>query len=86
VHSIDGRTFASAVPTDPRALVPDVSGCRVPQERSIAALALLDHLWERRDERRPMLLVVDEAHNLCTPEPVDGLQAAVTDRLVQIAA
>jgi uncharacterized protein len=79
-------SLIDAVKTNPRALVLDVSGCRVPQERSIAALALLDHLWERRDERRPVLLVVDEAHNLCTPEPVDGLQAVVTDRLVQIAA
>jgi DNA helicase HerA-like ATPase len=33
-----------------------------------------------------VLIVIDEAHNLCTNEPADALQAAVTDRLVQIAA
>lgn len=82
-----GRTsLLDYVETHPRCLVLDVSGCHVPQERSVAALALLDHLWERRDDRRPVLVVVDEAHNLCTSEPVDALQAAVTQRLVQIAA
>jgi DNA helicase HerA-like ATPase len=70
----------------PRAVVMDVSGCAVPQERSVAALALLDHLWARREERNPVLLVIDEAHNLCTADPVDSIQAAVTERLVQIAA
>jgi DNA helicase HerA-like ATPase len=82
-----GRTsLLDFVEAHPRCLVLDVSGCRVPQERSVAALALLDHLWERREDRQPVLVVVDEAHNLCTPDPVDALQAAVTERLVQIAA
>lgn len=82
-----GRTsLLDVVQEHPRALVLDVSGCKVPRERSVAALALLDHLWQRREERRPVLVVVDEAHNLCTPEPVDALQAAVTERLVQVAA
>ncbi|MCE0487785.1 ATP-binding protein [Ornithinimicrobium sediminis] len=70
----------------PRGVVLDVSRCEVPQERSIAALALVDHLWARREQRRPVLLVIDEAHNFCTAEPADAVQAAVTDRLVQIAA
>jgi hypothetical protein len=82
-----GRTsLLDFVEAHPRCLVLDVSRCRVPQERSVAALALLDHLWKRREDRRPVLIVVDEAHNLCTPDPVDALQAAVTQRLVQIAA
>ncbi|HSE07270.1 MAG TPA: ATP-binding protein [Nocardioidaceae bacterium] len=82
-----GRTsLLDLAETHPRCLVLDVSGCHVPQERTVATLALLDHLWGRREERRPVLVVVDEAHNLCTPDPVDALQAAVTDRLVQIAA
>lgn len=68
-----------------RALVLEMSGFEDPRERSIAALALLDHLWAQREERSPLLLVIDEAHNLCSAEPADPLQAAVTERLVQIA-
>lgn len=68
-----------------RALVLEMAGFDDPRERSIAALALLDHLWAQREERSPVLLVIDEAHNLCSAEPADPLQAAVTERLVQIA-
>jgi uncharacterized protein len=43
-------------------------------------------LWSRRNERRPVLLVIDEAHNLCTPDTASQLQAAIRDRIIQIAA
>lgn len=47
---------------------------------------MLDELWSRRHERRPVLLVIDEAHNLCTPDVAGPLLAAVRDRINQIAA
>ena len=56
-----------------------------PSERSAAAPAVLDHLWQRRESRDPTLIVIDEAHNVCTTEPADELQALTTERLVQIA-
>ena len=34
----------------------------------------------------PLLIVVDEAHNLCPPDPETPLGVAVRDRLIQIAA
>ena len=37
-------------------------------------------------ERRPVLLVIDEAHNLCSPELAGPLLTAVKERIIQIAA
>lgn len=70
----------------PRATVLDLGGFDHPAEPKVAALAVLEHLWERREERRPMLIVIDEAHNLCSPEPVTAVEKALTQRLIQIAA
>lgn len=69
----------------PRALVLDVSGYEVSVERSAVALATFRHLWDRREGRRPTLIVIDEAHNVCPAEPEDELQALVVQELVRIA-
>ena len=37
-------------------------------------------------KRRPALLMIDEAPNLCTSDATSPLQAAVRDRIIQIAA
>ena len=49
-------------------------------------MAVLEQLWARREERRPILIVIDEAHNLCNPEPRTAVERALTEQLVQIAA
>ena len=49
-------------------------------------MAVLDDLWLKRELRRPILIVIDEAHNLCSPEQTSPLHVAVRERLVQIAA
>jgi DNA helicase HerA-like ATPase len=54
-------------------------------EKSLVAMGLLNYLWHRREERRPVLVVIDEAHNVCPQEPADRLQAAATERAIQIA-
>lgn len=70
----------------PRATVLDLGGFTHPHESKVAALSVLEHLWARREERRPVLLVIDEAHNLCGPDPRDDVERALTEQLVQIAA
>lgn len=70
----------------PRATVMDLGGFTHPSESKVAALALLEHLWRRREERRPILIVIDEAHNLCPPDPETDVERALTRQLVQIAA
>jgi hypothetical protein len=72
--------------TQPRALVMDLGGFDNPEEPLVAALSMLDHLWAHRYERQPVLVVIDEAHNLCPPDPVTPLERALTARIVQIAA
>ncbi len=76
----------SVIDDRPDATVLDLGGFRHAEESSAAALAVLDRLWSLRETRRPVLLIIDEAHNLCPADPVTPLQEAVTRRLIQIAA
>ncbi|UIP57629.1 ATP-binding protein [Agromyces marinus] len=70
----------------PDATVLDLGGFSTPDQQLVVALAVLDDLWQRREERRPVLLVIDEAHNLCSPNLDSPLAIAVRERLIQIAA
>jgi len=70
---------------DWRAFVFDVGGFSNPAEKSLVALGILNYLWNQREERRPVLVVIDEAHNICPQEPADPIQAAATERAIQIA-
>jgi DNA helicase HerA-like ATPase len=72
--------------TRPDATVLDLGGFASPEESLVVALAVLDDLWEKREQRRPLLIVIDEAHNFCAPDAPSPLHVAVRDRLVQIAA
>lgn len=68
------------------ATVLDLGSLREPGELKAAALAILDHLWENRETRQPRLIVIDEAHNLCSPDPITPVDRLLTERIVQIAA
>jgi len=70
----------------PDIAIADIGGFQRPEEGTVAALAVLDRLWAEREQRRPLLIVIDEAHNLCPTEPTTPLARAVTERLIQIAA
>ena len=64
----------------------DLGGFRYRGEAQVAALAVLEDLWRRRQERRPVLIVVDEAHNLCPAVPTTPVEVALAEQIVQIAA
>ena len=70
---------------DWRCLVVDSGTLASPAEQSIVAMAVLGLLWRRRHERRPVLKVADEAHNICPQEPADDLEDEVTRHAVKIA-
>lgn len=70
----------------PDAMVLDLGGFHYPEEPAAAALAVLDRLWATRERRDPVLIVIDEAHNLCPAQPLTPLAQALTERLIQIAA
>lgn len=68
-----------------RALVIDTGSLRDARERSVAALALLGRL-RRSVVRWPLSIVIDEAHNVCSPDAQSGLERAVAEHVVWIAA
>jgi len=86
VWSRGGPCVVDAIDERPRASVLDIGGFAHPAEPLVASLAVLERLWVRRAERRPVLIVIDEAHNLCPPDVRSAVQAAITELLVQIAA
>jgi uncharacterized protein len=81
----DEPALSSLSSGDWRAMVLDVGGLTHPDERSLVAMAALNYLWRRREERAPVLVVIDEAHNVCPQQPADRIQAAATELAIQIA-
>jgi uncharacterized protein len=69
-----------------RCVVVDLGSLPSREEQSLVASAVLGDLWRRRQERKPVLIVIDEAHNVCPAEPADELVAKAADHAVRIAA
>lgn len=80
------QSVTDIVDARPRATVMDLGGFTHPDEAKVAALSVLEHLWANREQRRPVLIVIDEAHNICSPNPATAVERALTRQLVQIAA
>jgi uncharacterized protein len=80
------RAATDVVGERPAATVLDLGSLRRREEQLALALGVLEDLWQRREERRPVLLVLDEAHNLCAPDMESVVGRAVRDRIIQIAA
>ena len=68
-----------------RCLVVDTGSLPTREEQALVAESVLRGLWERRHERRPLLLVIDEAHNVCPAAPGDALTALATEHAIRIA-
>jgi DNA helicase HerA-like ATPase len=69
-----------------RCTVVDLGSLDTMQEQRLVADAVLATLWESRLARRPCLVVIDEAHNICPAEPPDPVSRLSTEKAVQIAA
>jgi uncharacterized protein len=83
---LSARTLADVWTQDrPRAVVADSSGFEGRRERIAVAVAVLQQLWARRKERRPLLLVVDEAHDVCPADPADPLQRLAVELFSRVA-
>ena len=48
--------------------------------------AVLDALWRERERRQPVLIVIDEAHNVLPAEPEDPITARSAQAAIRIAA
>ncbi|HET9317078.1 MAG TPA: ATP-binding protein [Vicinamibacteria bacterium] len=69
-----------------RCLVVDLGSLPTREEQALIADAVLAALWARRTERSPVLVVIDEAHNVCPQEAEDALTAQAAQHAVRIAA
>ena len=82
----DQASSADAIREDTRGLIVDVGSLPSVAEKSAAAAAVLGALWRSRDRREPILVVIDEAHNVCPAEPSGALQAKAAEYCINIAA
>jgi hypothetical protein len=69
-----------------RCVVIDLGSLPSREEQSLVAGAVLGDLWRRRQERSPVLIVIDEAHNVCPAEHDDQLVAVAAGHAARIAA
>lgn len=79
-------TASDIIAERPDATILNLSGFDYVDEPLVIALAVLEDLWNHREERRPVLLVIDEAHNLCSPDLTSPAAIAVRDLIGRIAA
>jgi hypothetical protein len=71
---------------DARLVVADLGSLDTEVERECVSLGVLRHLWAHRHDRRPTLIVVDEAHNICPRSPQSEASARATELVTAIAA
>ena len=72
--------------TSARCTVVDLGSLGTPQEQWLVADGVLSTLWEERGSRRPCLIVIDEAHNICPTGPTNEITRLTAERVTQIAA
>jgi DNA helicase HerA-like ATPase len=68
-----------------RILLADLGSLSDATEMSIAAAAVLGYLWDHRRERKPTIIVIDEAHNVCPQNPTTANQSLATEHVIRIA-
>ena len=85
-HGQAGSVLDAVHDESVRCVVVDLGSLPTRDEQSLVAAVVLGDLWRRRAERRPVLIVIDEAHNVCPAEPLDPLVALATDHAIRIAA
>jgi hypothetical protein len=81
-----GSVIAALAGGEGRMLVVDLGSLSSREEQAIVAAGVLAELWRRRAERRPTLVVLDEAHNVCPGVAEDPLVARATRDAIAIAA
>jgi len=71
---------------DTRCMVVDLGSLETQQEQAVVAEAVLATLWRLRARREPVLVVIDEAHNVCPSDPEDAVIGLAAHHVVRIAA
>jgi hypothetical protein len=93
IWSTDGETVISRLgafyDNDDRMMVIDLGSLKTHDTRLVVAGNVLNFVWglsQSNPKPQPLIIVVDEAHNLVSPNPVSELHAVTTEILNRIAA
>ena len=81
-----GSVLGALAEGSARMLVVDLGSLGSREEQAVVAAGVLADLWRRRSERRPTLVVIDEAHNVCPAVAPDAVTAAAVRDAIAIAA
>ena len=81
-----GSTLQAIHEPAARTVVVGLGTLATQEEQALTAGAVLAALWRRREDRIPVLVVIDEAHNVCPAVPQDPLTALATSHAIRIAA
>src|SRR5215217_4088178 len=81
-----GSTLQAIHEPAARTVVVGLGTLATQEEQALTAGAVLAALWRRREDRNPVLVVIDEAHNVCPAVPQDPLTALATSHAIRIAA
>src|SRR3954468_13655696 len=82
----DDTPIIDQLPPDWRGAILDLGELPNPRERSAIVASVLSALWQWRHRREPILVVIDEAHNVCPAAPADRAQALANEHALRIAA
>ena len=81
-----GSVLGALADPDLRMLVVDLGSLGARDQQAVVAAGVLGELWRRRTDRRPTLVVIDEAHNVCPAVAPDAITAAAVRDTIAIAA
>jgi DNA helicase HerA-like ATPase len=79
------NTLAKHLSDNLRLLVIDIGSLSSPDEKLAVTLSTLGYLWRARQLRQPILLVADEAHNLCPQIPASPIDKVAVDHFIRVA-
>jgi DNA helicase HerA-like ATPase len=82
-------TEGKAPQEDWRCMVIDIGDLNAPEQKQLVTAAILGQFWRQRntikESKEPVLIVIDEAHNVCPQQPTSPLEEIITDYVIRIA-
>jgi hypothetical protein len=81
----DDRSLIEILNNKRRCTVVDTGSLNSEEEKLMTAMVVLGHLWDSRVKREPVLIIIDEAHNIAPSTPASELQRVCNDLIVRIA-
>jgi uncharacterized protein len=81
----EGESLVDVLRTKIPSTVVDIGSLNSPAEKAMISMVVLEHFWENRRQHEEVLIIIDEAHNVCPLNPADEIQRICRDLAVLIA-